>query len=803
MLYYNLKLALRNFRRHKTFSFINILGLSIGLASCIIIGLYAYNELSFDKFNNNHSQIYRINKITNEKGKQAQQDGITPGQLGPATVKEIPEVATAARFRPWFTEMLVSYDTVHLKLDDVAYADASFLNMFSFPLIKGDKKTALAEPFTAVITETTAKKYFGNKDPIGKTIVTLNDIPVKITGVAKDVPANSSLQFTMLISFATVEAPANANYFSWMNTWTTNVNYTFVQLNPNSNAKKVSDKISSLLHAHFPEKEFQYRTYLQPLDDIHLKSSGILYAEQFHTNSSKIIYTLLIIAAFILLIACFNFINLTTAGALGRAKETGVQKVIGARQYQLIKKFFSESFLLCAISLIVALIIVSFLLPLFSRLANTNINIDLLFQWKLTGALLALLLLLSVCAGLYPAIFLARFKSLDVFRNIIKAGKDNWLRKTLVTTQFALSVFLIIATIIVNNQMHYLGTKNLGFDKDQVVVLQLANTGLDVDNKSKGFITALKQNPSVISVSASNRVPGQGFNGYGIIPEGHTLNEHLLCSVFESDAAFASTYNIQLTQGRYFSSQMPTDTTNGIVINEAMANMLGWNTDSYRDAIGKQFEIYEAVKGKVIGVMKDFNFASLREKVQPLAVILTNNPLYLSIKLKAGSIPSSLDYIQKQWKQFNSVYPFDYFFLDEQLNHFYQTDVSMLHVLNIFAGLAIFIACIGLFGLSIYTAKQRTKEIGIRKVLGASISQVTLLLSKDFVALVAIAILIASPLAWWAANNWLQDFAYRINISVWFFLIAGLSAILIALLTVSFQAIKAAIANPVKSLRTE
>jgi putative ABC transport system permease protein len=796
MLYHNLKLALRNLARHKTFSFINILGLSIGLASCIIIGLYAYNELSFDKFNSNHSEIYRINKMTNEQGKQATQDGITPGQLAPATVREIPEVLAAARFRPWFTEMLVSYDTIHLKLDDVAYADQSLLKMFDFSLVRGDRNTALAEPFSAVITQATAKKYFGNTNPIGKTVVTLNNIPVKITGVSKDVPNNSSLQFTMLISWPTIEAPANADYFFWMNTWTTNVNYTFVQLRPNADAAKVGNKISSLLHVHFPEKEFQYRTYLQPLDDIHLKSADILYAEQFRTNSGKIIYTLLVIAGFILLIACFNFINLTTAGALGRAKETGVQKVLGAKQSQLIKKFFGESFLLCTIALIMALMIVSIVLPLFNQLANTQLNTDLLFQFRIAGLLLGLLVLLSVVAGLYPAVFLARFKATDVFRNVIKAGKDNWLRKSLVTIQFALSILLIIATIIVNDQMHYLGTKDLGFDKDQVVVMQLANTGMEA--KSKELMTALKQNPNILSVSSSNRVPGQSFNGYGIIPEGHTLDEHLLASEFETDADFASTYNIQLTQGRYFSSQMPTDTTNAIVINEAMANMLGW-----KNAVGKQFELYEARKGKVIGVMKDFNFASLREKVQPLAVILTNNPLYLSVKLKAGSIPSSLDYMRSQWKQFSAEYPFDYFFLDEQLNRFYQSDSRLLHVLNIFAGLAIFIACIGLFGLSIYTAKQRTKEIGIRKVLGASVSQVALLLSKDFIILVAVAILVASPVAWWAANKWLQDFAYRIHISGWIFLIAGISAILIALLTVSFQAIKAAVANPVKSLRTE
>ncbi|MEO8111708.1 MAG: ABC transporter permease [Ginsengibacter sp.] len=798
---YNIKIAFRNIARNRTFSFINVLGLTIGLASCIVIGLYALNELTFDHFHLNHSRLYRINKITNEKNKEAQTDGITPGNLGPVVSKDIPGVVAACRFRPWFNDMLVSYDTIKINVADVVYADNAFLTMFHFPLLDGNKKNALAEPFTAVLTETTAKKYFGNKDPIGKTLTTLNNIPVKITGVAKDVPDNSSIRFNMLISMATVEAPASQEYFSWMTSWTTNVDYTFVELQPFTNAVKAGDKISVLLHSHFPEKEFQYRTYLQPLDDIHLGSKDIFYAESFRTNSSSIIYTLLAIAGLILMIACFNFVNLTTSGALARAKETGVQKVLGARQSQLVKKFFSESFLLCTLSLIIALIIVSIILPLFNNLAGANLTVELLFQLKIAGALVALLLLLSLAAGLYPAIFLARFKSTDVFRNVIKAGKDGWLRKTLVITQFTFSILLVIATIVVNKQMNYMATKDLGFDKDQVVVLRLANTGLE--SKSGELITALKQNHGIESVSASNRVPGQTFNGYGIIPEGHTGEEHLLSNVFETDTRFAATYNIKLTAGRYFSSTMPTDTTESVVINEAMANMLGWNPGSYRDAVGKQFEIYETRKGKVIGVMKDFNFASLRKKVEPLAVILTDNPLYISVKVRAGTIPSSLAYMQKTWKQFTSEHPFDYFFLNEQLNHFYESDVKLLYVLNIFAVLAIFIACIGLFGLSIYTAKQKTKEIGIRKVLGATVTNIVAMLSKDFLKLVLVATIVAFPVAWWAMNDWLQDFAYRIDISWVVFAIAGLSAISIALFTISFQAIKAAVANPVKSLRTE
>src|SRR5690242_9899317 len=372
MLYYQLKLAFRNLSRHKTFSFINIIGLSIGLASCIMIGLYAFNELSFDKFNTRHGQIYRVNKVTNEKGKEGYKDGITPGALADELPKQIPEVAAATRFRPWFTEMLVSFDSVHLKLDDVVYTDASFLRMFDFPIKEGDRNTALSQPNTAVITESTANKYFKNQDPIGKTLVTLNNIPVKITAVARDIPSQSSLQFTMLISWGTVAA--NKDYFFWMNNQTTNVVYSFVQLKETSNADKVGEKISTLEHKYRDETEFAYRIFLQPLDDIHLHSSGIQYAEQFHTNSSKIVYTLLIIAAFILLIACFNFINLTTAGALGRAKETGVQKVLGANQWQLVRKFFGESFLLCLASLAIAIFFVIVVLPFFNGLTNANLQ---------------------------------------------------------------------------------------------------------------------------------------------------------------------------------------------------------------------------------------------------------------------------------------------------------------------------------------------------------------------------------------------------------------------------------------------
>jgi putative ABC transport system permease protein len=795
MLYYNFKLAIRNLWRHKTFSVINILGFTIGLASCIIIGLYVLNELSFDKFNTNHALIYRVNTINREKGKDVQYDCITPGQMAPALEKDLPQITLAGRLRPWFNDMLVTYDTISLKLPDVCYADQSFLKIFSFPLVAGDKNTALTQPATAIITQSTAIKYFGNTNPLGKVVKTLNDIPVKITGVAKDLPANSSIQFTMIISWATTTA-ANADYFSWMNNWITQVDYTFIQVKPGTNAQLAGNAITSLFHKNLPEKTEEYTSYLQPLDNIHLQSGGVLYAEQFVTNSSKLIYTLLIIAGFILLIACFNFINLTTAGALSRAKETGIEKVLGAKRGQLIMKFFCESLSLCTASMVMAVLLVSIALPFFNTLANAQISQGVLKNPFYIGILGGLLLFISIIAGLYPAVFLSRFKSTDVFRNIIRAGKNSWLRKTLVTTQFALSILLIVSTLVVNKQMKYITNKDLGFDKDQVVVVQLTNTG--VESKSRLLVQALQANPNIIAASASNRVPSHTFNGYDIVPEGSRPEDHLSANVLETDADFLTTYNIKLVQGRYFSRNMPTDTTDAIVINQAMCRYLNWT-----NPIGKKFEVADKHNAKVIGVIGDFNSTTLRQAVQPLAIILKDNPLYLSVKLKAGHTQASLDFVKKTWKQFAPQYPIDYSFMDDKMNAFYKSDVRLLQVLSIFAALAIIIACMGLFGLSIYTARQRTKEIGIRKVLGASVTNITALLSRNFLQLVCIAIIIACPAAWWAMNVWLQDFAYRINISWGVFITAGAVAILIALATISFQCIKAARANPVRSLRSE
>ena len=795
MLYHYVRLALRHMSKHRAFSLINSFGLTIGLASFILIGLYVGKQFSFDRFHDDCSSVFRVNKITNEKG-QTQKDGLTPGLLASAIIKEIPGVSAATRIRPWFNDMLVSYDTIHLLLSDVVYADNSFLQLFNFPLLQGNRTTALAEPFTAVISESTAKKYFRNENPVGRTLTTLDNMAVKITGVSRDVPENSSIRFKLLISWGTLTTPANKDNFYWINNWTTQVVHTFIRMDKASDQKKAEEKISELLHRYRDEKEFQFRPYLQPLKDIHLHAQGILYSGAFRTNSIKIIYTLMIIAAFILLIASFNFINLGTAAALRRAKETGVQKVLGATQSQLIVRFFSESFLVCTVSLIAALLLVAILLPSFNGLTGSELKKMDLLEPQVMFSLATLLVFISLLSGLYPSVFLARFKTTDVFRNTVRSGKNSWMRTSLVTIQFSLSILLIIGTLVINKQIHFMADKDLGFQKDQVVVLQLASTALE--SRATEFMTALRKLPGIKSLSASNRVPGQGLNGYGIIPEGHTEGEHLMCNLMETDANFASTLHINMKEGRYFSPEFTTDTANSIVINEAMVRYLNW-----KNPIGKSLEIFEVRKGRVIGVVKDFNFASLRESVQPLAIVLSNNPLYVSIQLKPGTIAGTLPLIGKEWKKRVRDYPFDYFFLDEQINRFYQEDNRLLQAISVFALTAILIACMGLFGLSMYMVEQRTKEVGIRKVLGATVAGITIMLTKYFMRLMLIASLISFPLAWWAINNWLRDFAYRVYPGVGVFMIASFAASTIALFAVAFQAIRAAKANPVISLRSE
>jgi len=796
MIQNQLKITLRNLLKNKIFTFINLSGLTISLVCCILLGLYAYAEMTFDGFHQKSAQVFRINKWVTETNKTPEKHCITSGALGPELTKEIPEIEHAVRLRPWFNEMVVQHQNTRIKLSDAVYADADFFKVFDFRLLQGNKNTVLSEPNTAVISLATAQRFFGNADPLGKTLIVLNETPVKITGVVENAPYNSHLKYDLLISWGTTTAGANQDYFSWMNNWITQVVHTYVLVNKDANTKAVEAKIATLFNKNLPERKDQYQHYLQSVSEVYLGSSDVKFGESFKSNSDKIVYVLIGISIFILLIACFNFINLSTVASLKRAKEVGMQKVLGANRKQLIFKYFLESSLLCGFAFLCALLLISWLLPAFNQLSNAQLAFSTLFQPKIMLALGSFLVLVSVLAGLYPAFFLTSFQALDVFKSTTKVGKNSWLRQSLVVTQFTLSTLLIIGMLVINGQIDFLVKKDLGFDKEQQIIIQLADTGME--SKAQGFVSAIENFDGVEKLSLSARVPGQGYMGFGIIPEGFTEKDNLMAGVEQSDANYASTYNIPMIEGRFFSKDFPTDTFNSIVINEAMVKYLNW-----QNPIGKKFEISGERNGVVIGVMQDYHVVSLRETIQPAAFILKDNPLYLTIKIKTGKIKETLAYVENTWKDFASGHPFEYYFLDEKLKQYYESDIRLLQVISIFAGLAIFIACLGLFGLATFTAETRTKEIGIRKVLGASISSVVALLSKDFIILVLISIVIASPIAYYALNEWLQDFAYRIVVEWWVFVVAGLGALAITLLTVSYQSVRAALVNPVKSLKTE
>ena len=796
MLKNDFKFALRNLAKNKIFTLINLAGLALSLVCCILLGLYAYAEMTYDQFHPKHDQLFRINKVVTETNKTPEKHSITSGSLAPELLKEVPEIEYAVRLRPWFNEMVVRHENTQQKFSDVVYADADFFQVFGFKLLRGDRKTALSQPNTAVITEAKAKLFFGNTDPLGKTLVVLNETPVTITGVVEDAPYNSHLKYELLVSWGTTTTGANLEYFSWMNNWITQVVHTYVLARKDADLQLLESKIAAVFNKNLPERKEQYKHYLQPIDQAYLGSADVKFTESFKSNSDKIVYVLIGISIFILLIACFNFINLSTVAALKRIKEIGMQKVLGAARRQLIVKYFTESSLVCAAAFVLALLLISWLMPAFNQLAHAQLALSQLFEPKILGTLFAFFALVSLMAGLYPAFFLTRFQAIDVFKSGSKMGRSVWLRQTLVVTQFTLSTMLIIGMIVINGQINYLVKKDLGFDQEQQVIIQLTDTGMEP--KAKGFVSVLENFEGIEKLSLSARVPGQGYMGFGIIPEGFSEKDNLMAGIGQSDVNYTSTYNIPMVQGRFFSKDFPSDTFNSIVINEAMVRYLNWN-----QPLGKKFEIMGERKGVVIGVMKDYNVASLRESIQPAAFILKDNPLYLTIKIKTGRIKETLAFVENTWKRFESKHPFGYYFLDERLREYYVSDIRLLKVISIFAGLAIFIACLGLFGLATFTAETRTKEIGIRKVLGASVTSVVALISRDFLKLILLSIVVAAPLAWYGLSQWLEDFAYRIEIRWWMFLLAGVLALGIAFLTIGFRSLKAALANPVQSLRSE
>lgn len=809
MIKYYFKTAWRNLIKNKKYTLINIIGLAIGLSCFLLISLYVMNELSYDRYFPKANRIYRINTDIRFGGTDLHMP-LTSDMMGQLLKKDYPQVENYTRIYTSNGDKLIRKGNEYLDEIHVANVDSTFFKVFQLPVVEGDIYHALSSPNTVVLTESAARKYFGREDVIGQTLKVKDDKApyYKITAVIKDIPPNTHFHFDFFFSMAYVD-------YKWGQLTSHNF-YTYLLLRKGTDSRDFEKNFSTYIKKYvvpYARQWLQFKSWTEfekagnriaysliPLTKIHLYSNRT--PELSPGGNIQYVYIFSVVALFILLIGCINFMNLTTARSAGRAKEVGVRKVLGISKKYLIFQFLSESTFLVICSLLLALSIVFLVLPLFNNIAYKQLSFSNLFELHFLLLLLLLPVIVGLLAGLYPAFFLSSFKPVKVLKGAeMKGNRKSGLRSFLVVFQFFISIILIIGTIIVYDQLDFIREKNLGYNKNQVLVVNGIGA---LNNNIQSFKNQVKQLPAVTSATLSGYLPVTSSDrSDNIFSKEAVMNSENGFDMQDwwVDYGYIPTLGMQLIQGRNFSRQYGTDSS-AIIINQKAADALG-----YTDPIGKK--VYNTGEnGKmnpytIIGEVKNFNFESLHHQVGPLCFMLGGGSGLGIFKIHTDQIERTVKKVKSIWDGFNSDIPFSYRFLDDSYNKMYRADERVGKIASIFALLAILIACLGLFGLVTYAAEQRTKEISIRKVLGASVSNIIQLLAKDFIILVLLAIVIAIPVSWWTMNKWLEDFAYKINISVWVFLIAGFIAIAIALLTISFQSVKAAMSNPVESLRTE
>ncbi len=807
-----IKIAWRNLLKNKTFSLINITGLAAGLACFILIALYVVDELSYDRYNEKADRIYRINGDIVFGGNNLQL-AVSSDAMGAALKTDYPQVEEFVRFYNSNGYRLVKKGSEYIREDNVVHADSTLFSVFTLPAIGGDVKTALNEPNTVVITGSTARKYFGSTNVVGKNIETDENQSTlyKITAVIKDIPRNSHFNFDFIFSMDNVQYP-------WGNFLSHNFQ-TYILLKPGTDYKAFEKNFGQVIEKYVLPQAKQFMNIgsmeefakagnrleysLIPLTDIHLHSDRT--PELGVNGDIQYVYIFSAVALFVLLLACINFMNLSTARSAGRAKEVGIRKVLGSEKRLLVRQFLMESVLTTFLSLLLALGIVALCIGYFNNLAGKQLSFTTIFQPAYLLWLVVLLVLVGFLAGGYPAFFLASFKPIAVLKGRLATGfKKSSLRSTLVVFQFATSIILIVGTIVVYRQLNYIQTKKIGFNKDQVLVIK--GTGA-LRNNTDAFKNELAKMPGVKATSFAGYLPVSGSarndNSYSkeaVMDSKNGLN----MQTWIMDYDYLNLMGMELLAGRNFSKDFGADSS-ALIINEATAKFLG-----YENPVGKKLYTYfqdqfstRLISYDIIGVVKNFHFESLKQNIGPLCFRLGKADWVTAAKVNTADMNNLLSSVEKKWKSMAPGMPFNYQFLDESFDNMYRVEQRTGKMGLTLAIIAILIACLGLFGLATYTAEQRIKEIGIRKVLGATVTNLVSMLSKDFLKLVLIASVIAFPFAWWAMNKWLEDFAYRINIGWWIFLVAGSIAFLIALVTISSQAIKAALANPVKNLRTE
>jgi putative ABC transport system permease protein len=805
------KIAWRNLMKYKFISFINLFGLTVGLTCCLLITTYIINELSYDKYNKNAQNIYRITRtFNNSEGIVSLRLSTIAPAFGYYLPTDFPEIKKMTR--------LLNNGTTPMKYKDkligepnVYFADENLFDVFTLDVSEGNPKTALRDPFTVVLSEETAKKYFGNEDPLGKLLRANNQFNLKVTGLYKGFPANSHMHPGMLISYNTLNDTSVYGEKNLRASWGNNSFFTYVLLPDHYNINSMISRFPAFVDRRMNHSDYGGQlpskfTYLglQKLTDIHLYSHTDYEAEP--NGDMTRVYIFSIIAAFILLIACINYMNLSTARSALRAKEIGIRKVIGARKKEIIAQFLSESVFIAWAAIAIAFVLLYLTLPWLSSISGHALSIQILMKWQVLIPILLTPFVVGILSGLYPALFMSSFQPVKTLKGLLKAGRGNIsFRKVLVVTQFAISIVLIITTIIVFQQLRYMQETSLGYDKEHLITIPYNNS---LNTSYEVFRNELLRIPDIRQVARSSRIPtGRLLDNMGASSEAGDSLRPVTADIkfLATDYDFIPTYGIHVAAGRNFSRSYSSDTSN-FILNEAAVKAIGWKSNT--EALGKNFK-YGDYKGKVIGVIADFHFESLRQQIVP--IILVNPPTSpgdsyfnsLSIKVSGENIPKTLGAVEIIWRKYLPEIPYQYTFLDDSFTKLYMSEQQQGTIFTIFACIAIFIACLGLFGLSAFTITQRVKEIGVRRVLGARIESIVKLLSVDFIRLVFIASIIAFPVAWYAMTHWLQDFAYRITIHWWVFVLSAILAMIVALVTVSFNSVRAAIANPVDSLRSE
>jgi putative ABC transport system permease protein len=793
-----LKVALRNISRTKVFSLINITGLAIGMAGTLMILMYVANELSYENFHQNRKQIYRVSVEFGEKGKTMKFAGAMP-ELGPALTAEVPDVLNAVRFCR-DEHAVLKYDQRKFSESNVFFADPSVFDMFTFPFLEGNKEKALQDPFSAVLTKKTAKKYFGEQNPLGQSIIYNDQYPLKITGIIKDIPANTHLTCDFLVSFSSLEPLGKMPERPWFVFGDT---YTYLLIEKGASLQNLLQKIRELLQRNTSQRFASMIQFgLLNLSDIHMKSDAIVDLAPRGNMTYVTVFTF--VAVLLLLIACFNFMNLSTARSLKRTKEVGMRKVLGAKRTQLIKQFLGESLVVTLMAVVLAFVLFELFYPFLNSFLKSTLSVGQQ-SFKYLFILIPLVVfLVGIIAGLYPALFLSRYQPAQAMTDRFSpVSKKSGFRKMLVVAQFTMAVILIIGTLVIFRQLDFMKNSELGFEKENVVLINFRPKDPNFKGKYSVMRNQFKQSSQVLSVSGAYTIPGRISKETKVIQKktGTEIQNQSIQAI-AVDFDYIDSMGMEIVQGRNFSKEISSDESNGMILNQSAVRELG-----LKNPLEEKF----AVPGKggmkdmrVIGVVKDFHVYSFKQKIEPLMLYINPDYFYtVAVRIRPEDTPNTLAFLEKHWKDIFPESRFSYTFLEDSYHSLYVSEEKISQMLTLFSGLAVFVACLGLFGLASYMAEQRHKEIGIRKVLGADVSSLVSLLSKDFTKSVLLANALAWPLAYFAMSKWLQNYAYRIHLNIWMFVAAGLMVLVIALVTVSYQAVKAALSDPIDSLRYE